>query len=145
MPPRYTANNPSHYNGSWGSGRMTFPSFSNAACKGMDVDLFYSDAWLVQEELRDVCDSCPVLEKCRTHARTHEEFGFWAGETEKERQEWRREQRREQRREEHQKELAEAKRIRDRAWKAKKKLEREQERVIILDRTSTVSSGQRMG
>ena len=32
-----------------------------------------------------LCDSCPVAEPCRDFARTHREYGFWAGESEEDR------------------------------------------------------------
>ena len=39
----------------------------------------------VVEEAKKLCDVCPVLTQCRTHARTHSEYGFWGGESEEER------------------------------------------------------------
>lgn len=34
---------------------------------------------------RRLCMSCPVLDECRTFARNHHEYGFWAGESEEDR------------------------------------------------------------
>jgi hypothetical protein len=34
---------------------------------------------------RRICQMCPVMLICRTHARTHREYGLWGGETEEER------------------------------------------------------------
>jgi WhiB family transcriptional regulator, redox-sensing transcriptional regulator len=38
-----------------------------------------------EQEAKKLCDVCPVLTQCRTHARTHSEYGFWGGESEEER------------------------------------------------------------
>ena len=34
---------------------------------------------------RRLCAACPVLEDCRSFARNHHEYGFWAGESEEDR------------------------------------------------------------
>lgn len=34
---------------------------------------------------RRICQSCPVLFECRSHARSNLEYGFWGGESEDER------------------------------------------------------------
>lgn len=64
-----------------------------AACRGLFVDMFFVNE---SDELgtgtlpnlgtmRRMCQGCPALEECREHAIKHEEFGFWAGTTAKER------------------------------------------------------------
>ena len=32
-----------------------------------------------------ICEQCPVMDKCRQHAREQGELGFWGGETEEQR------------------------------------------------------------
>ena len=34
---------------------------------------------------RRLCIACPVLSECRSFARQHHEYGFWAGESEEDR------------------------------------------------------------
>ena len=34
---------------------------------------------------REICQSCPVMDPCRSWAREHREYGFWGGESEEER------------------------------------------------------------
>ena len=62
-----------------------------AACKGKS-DLFFApfaerpEARVRREaRARTICHSCPVMMKCRTHARETRELGFWGGESESER------------------------------------------------------------
>lgn len=57
-----------------------------AACVDVDPELFFNSDNTTTQRLRDMCNrECPVLELCRPYAILHEEFGFWAGLTEKER------------------------------------------------------------
>lgn len=56
----------------------------DAACYGMDRELFFDDSHLTQT-LRPVCASCPVSTDCRDYADRHGLAGFWGGTTEKER------------------------------------------------------------
>lgn len=44
-----------------------------------------------REQLRAVCDACPVRKLCLDWALAHEKFGFWGGATEGERRKLRRE------------------------------------------------------
>src|SRR4051794_17096260 len=62
-----------------------------AACRGR-TDLFFAPraerppARVRRENAaRRVCQSCPVLIECRTHAHTHVEYGLWGGESEDDR------------------------------------------------------------
>ena len=64
-----------------------------AVCRGEHTATFYRDENEYPEllaKLRQMCDGCPVFEKCRAHAITWEAFGFWAGPTESERHSLRR-------------------------------------------------------
>jgi WhiB family redox-sensing transcriptional regulator len=38
-----------------------------------------------EAKARQLCHICPVLEPCRTWARSHREYGFWGGESEEDR------------------------------------------------------------
>jgi hypothetical protein len=65
----------------------------NATCRSMGTDLFFSPEGETREARRyrvdfatRICQTCPVLEQCRTHAQTvREPFGIWGGTTESER------------------------------------------------------------
>lgn len=63
----------------------------SAACRGHTPLFFspYGEQWNARERreaaAREICLSCPVLERCRRCAREHREYGFWGGETEEER------------------------------------------------------------
>jgi WhiB family redox-sensing transcriptional regulator len=65
----------------------------SATCRSMGTDLFFSPDGETREARRyredfatRICQSCPVLEQCRTHAQTvREPFGIWGGTTESER------------------------------------------------------------
>jgi WhiB family redox-sensing transcriptional regulator len=62
-----------------------------AACKGRTALFFPPKAERPQartrRELRArrICAECPVLGPCRSFAREHHEYGFWAGESEEDR------------------------------------------------------------
>ena len=65
---------------------------SEAACRTMDLALFYPASGKVKRELLDpICDSCPVFDKCLLHALNSEGDGYWAKTTEEERRVIRRE------------------------------------------------------
>lgn len=66
-----------------------------AACRGR-VALFFApraerpEARARREaKAHRLCMSCPVLATCREFARSHREYGFWAGESEEAREEHR--------------------------------------------------------
>lgn len=65
-----------------------------AACVGEDPNLFFDTTYSSTEKkrLQAMCRNCPVLELCRPYAILHEEFGYWAGLTERERGKLRRRQ-----------------------------------------------------
>lgn len=59
---------------------------NDAACKGMETDLFFPPVGSNNLQARQVCDACPVLEQCRNYARQNSErHGVWGGESPKER------------------------------------------------------------
>lgn len=50
-----------------------------AACYGLDIDLFFlKQGGTLSQKVVDACETCPVREKCLTHALKYEEYGFWA-------------------------------------------------------------------
>ncbi|MGZ4675860.1 MAG: WhiB family transcriptional regulator [Acidimicrobiia bacterium] len=65
--------------------------FTRAACTGRSY-FFFAD---VNERppvreyrercAREICARCPVLEECRSWARTNREYGYWGGENEADR------------------------------------------------------------
>lgn len=64
---------------------------SHAACRGR-LELFFAkkaerpEARARREaKAKRLCDECPVINECRTTARTNREYGYWAGESEEER------------------------------------------------------------
>lgn len=62
-----------------------------AKCKGRTELFFAKKAERPQARerrearARTLCMSCPVQNECRSWAREHREYGFWAGENEEER------------------------------------------------------------
>ena len=63
----------------------------DAACKGHTPLFFPPKAERPQarqrreSRARRICMTCDVLDECRTFAREHHEYGFWAGESEEDR------------------------------------------------------------
>lgn len=80
---------------------LLVPDLSNAACSGMDGDMFYDDLVVTDSlteygyytstapkqhaMLRRMCLNCPVVTECAAFAIKHERFGFWGGLTAMER------------------------------------------------------------
>lgn len=64
---------------------------SQANCVGRTELFFPPRAERPQARLRReakaqrLCSECPVVVECRSHAREHREYGYWAGESEEER------------------------------------------------------------
>ncbi|MDT2007497.1 WhiB family transcriptional regulator [Rhodococcus opacus] len=63
-----------------------------ASCRGTDTDRFFSPdgergSVRAQREhaAKQICQDCPVLAECRTHALTTEAYGIWGGMSESER------------------------------------------------------------
>lgn len=57
----------------------------NAACKGLDVELFYPDKDIFTPDEEKVfarmCVECPVMEMCLEWGLVHERSGIWGGTT----------------------------------------------------------------
>lgn len=64
---------------------------SDAACRDLDVDLFFPETEAASGPALAVCASCPVREACLDFAlRTRQDDGVWGGHTETERKRLRR-------------------------------------------------------
>ena len=62
-----------------------------AACAGVDPDLFFPDRGASLADARRVCAGCPVRAECLEYAlEAGEKFGVWGGTSEKERRAMRR-------------------------------------------------------
>ena len=62
-----------------------------AACLGMDPDLFFPERGASTREAKSICNSCPVKVDCLEFAlRNGEKFGIWGGMSERERRRIRR-------------------------------------------------------
>lgn len=84
---------------------LLVPDLTDAACAGMDGDMFYDDMTVHESVteygyytstapkqhavLRRICQNCPVVVECAEFAIKHERFGFWGGLTAMERQSYR--------------------------------------------------------
>jgi hypothetical protein len=80
---------------------LLVPDLTDAACAGMDGDMFYDDMIASESAkeygrytstapkqhamLRRICANCPVKVECAEFAIKHERFGFWGGLTAMER------------------------------------------------------------
>lgn len=60
-----------------------------ANCLGTDTELFYKQEMArgipVSERAISLCLTCPVIEPCLQYALDHEDYGYWAGTTSRER------------------------------------------------------------
>lgn len=67
-----------------------------AACRGLDIEVFYSTDEAEVQRALDICDGCPVREPCLDVAMgQRESFGVWGGTAEASRRRvFRRERRR---------------------------------------------------
>jgi len=52
----------------------------DAACKGMDTNIFFPDKPSIKHvrQIEAVCGPCPVQEQCREYG-DMERYGFWGG------------------------------------------------------------------
>lgn len=57
----------------------------DAACEGMDRELFFDPTPQDETVLREVCADCPVRQTCLDYANEHRLLGFWGGTNEEER------------------------------------------------------------
>ena len=72
--------------GSWGR---------EAACRGMDVGLFFPSPGARQDDVKAICGACPVRVECAEHALARTRLsGFWGGLSERQRVQERRRRRR---------------------------------------------------
>lgn len=66
----------------------------NAACKGVDPDLFFPGDKNPGLEAKAVCNTCKAKQPCLAFALKNEEPGVWGGTTQKDRAQIRRKLRR---------------------------------------------------
>lgn len=67
----------------------------DAACNGIDPDLFFSSDDKAQRRALELCKACPVREECLRWAVEHREmYGIWGGMEESDRRSLIRERRR---------------------------------------------------
>ena len=78
---------------SYGATRRSkmYPFLDNAACRGIDPELFYAEGGAAVARAKTVCAQCPLRMKCLEWAIAREEFGVWGGTTARERAAIRRE------------------------------------------------------
>lgn len=58
----------------------------DAACRGMNPDVFFPQRGESTAEARAVCARCPVILRCRHYAlANYEKYGIWGGMSERER------------------------------------------------------------
>jgi WhiB family redox-sensing transcriptional regulator len=62
-----------------------FPYLDEAACRGLDPELFYAESGSSIMRAKGFCAACPVQEKCLEWGVRREEFGVWGGTTARER------------------------------------------------------------
>lgn len=54
--------------------------YDEAACRGLDVELFYTDEPSATSRALQVCRACPVRADChQTAMRQRESYGVWGG------------------------------------------------------------------
>lgn len=68
-----------------------FPFLEEAACRGLDPELFYAEGAAAVAQAKSLCAACPVSASCLEWAIQREEFGVWGGTTARERSALRRE------------------------------------------------------
>ncbi len=60
--------------------------WSDAACKGLDSDLFFPERGHTSRKAKQVCSGCPVRAECLAYAlELNERFGTWGNKTDRER------------------------------------------------------------
>jgi WhiB family transcriptional regulator, redox-sensing transcriptional regulator len=67
-----------------------YPFLEEAACRGLDPELFYAEGGAAVAKVKSVCAACPLRAKCLEWAIAREEFGVWGGTTARERAQIRR-------------------------------------------------------
>ena len=69
-----------------------FPYLDDAACHGLDPELFYAESGSAIVRAKAFCGQCNVRSQCLEWALRREEFGVWGGTTARERAAIRRDQ-----------------------------------------------------
>ena len=67
-----------------------FPFLEEAACRGLDPEMFYAEGANAVAQAKSLCGVCPAKDRCLEWALTREEFGVWGGTTPRERSDLRR-------------------------------------------------------
>ena len=62
-----------------------FPFLDDAACRGLDPELFYAESGAAVTKAKSFCGACPVQNSCLEWGVSREEFGVWGGTTARER------------------------------------------------------------
>lgn len=68
-----------------------YPFLEQAACRGLDPEMFYAEGAAAIAHAKSLCSMCPVSASCLEWAVRREEFGVWGGTTARERSALRRE------------------------------------------------------
>ena len=68
-----------------------FPYLDDAACTGLDPEIFYAESGSAIVRAKAFCQQCDVRDRCLQWALKREEFGVWGGTTARERASIRRE------------------------------------------------------
>lgn len=68
-----------------------FPRLEDAACRGVDPEVFYAESGTAILRAKALCGGCPARAACLEWALRREEFGVWGGTTARERAVLRRE------------------------------------------------------
>jgi hypothetical protein len=69
-----------------------FRNADEAACKGMNTNIFYPDDISKLKEPKEICKRCTLKVPCLVYAlENNEPFGIWGGESERGRQRMRKE------------------------------------------------------
>ena len=68
---------------------VIYPWSDQAACRGMDPELFFPERWELgwtdTRIARAICAGCPVCAECLETALQRHEYGIWGGTSEKQR------------------------------------------------------------
>ena len=63
------------------SRKYAYPDPTEAACFGMDTNLFYGEDDLVPRVVVETCHRCPITAACLQGALERREYGYWGGTT----------------------------------------------------------------
>lgn len=64
---------------------MTDTWQTDAACRGMDPDIWFPGQSGDVKLPKSICATCPVSDPCQDHGLRHEAFGVWGGLTDRQR------------------------------------------------------------